>query len=62
LIASILASPRKRKEHLRTIGMGGIGKEKELESPLLIIAHSFLHVPMPNALRYSFSSSSQLTL
>jgi hypothetical protein len=46
---------RKRKEHLKTIGMGGIRKTCDL-SPWFRGKEflAFLHVPMPNALRPSF--------
>jgi hypothetical protein len=60
------ASERKRKEHLRTIGMGGIrNASMQISSSSNArgetIAHAFLHVPTPTALRTSLSSSSLLT-
>ena len=58
-------SRRKRKEHLRTIGMRGIRNARMQMSSnarVKIRALSFLHVPIPTALRTSLSSSSLLTL
>ena len=54
------AGQRKRKEHLRTVGMGGIRKTLRQMS-VSNSFHFFLHVPIPTALRYSLSSSSWLT-
>jgi hypothetical protein len=52
------AGLRKRKEHLiRTVGSGGKGKTLRQN----ISFHAVLRVPVPTALRNSFSSSSQLT-
>jgi len=59
------SSRRKRKEHLRTTGMGGIRNARmQMFSNARgkIRAFSFLHVPIPTALRTSLSSSSLLTL
>ena len=58
----------KRKECLRTIGMGGIGKYRTKISFHLCCwrrkqtGWAFLYVPIPTALRPSLSSSSQLAL
>jgi len=57
-------SRRKRKEHLRTIGMRGIRNARMQMSSNArekIRAFLFLHVPIPTALRTSVSSSSLLT-
>ena len=52
---SIMWTKRKRKEHQRTIGMGGIRKawsRSHLQG--ITIGWAFLHVPMPTVLRPSF--------
>jgi hypothetical protein len=60
------ASKRKRKEGLRTIGMGGIrNTSMQMSSSNArgeTRAHAFLHVPIPTALRSSLSSTSLLTI
>jgi hypothetical protein len=48
---------RKRKEHLRTVGMGDIRKTFRKKN----IVHAFLHVSIPTALRHSLSSTSLVT-